>query len=116
MSVRGLTQDDFTRVDGIEGHPNFLATAAPMRFGFVTSNSTSGGAYTTIADYDNFTVTANPPCKADYNHDGGIDGSDIESFFADWEQGLAAADINIDGGVDGSDIEAFFTIWSAGGC
>ncbi|MCX5688690.1 MAG: PQQ-dependent sugar dehydrogenase [Planctomycetota bacterium] len=54
------------------------------------------------------------PCEADFNQDGGVDGSDIESFFVTWETGDAAADVNVDGGVDGSDIEYFFVRWEAG--
>jgi hypothetical protein len=55
-------------------------------------------------------------CPADYNQDGGVDGSDIESFFLDWQAGDTQADVNLDGGVDGSDIETFFVAWQAGGC
>lgn len=55
-------------------------------------------------------------CYADYNLDGGVDGSDIEAFFTDWESGSSAADVNQDGGVDGSDIETFFVQWENGGC
>lgn len=57
-----------------------------------------------------------PPCPADYNQDGGIDGADVAAFFADWEEGLAAADVNQDGGVDGADAEYFFEVWQNGGC
>ncbi len=53
-------------------------------------------------------------CFADYNQDGGVDGSDVEAFFVDWSQGLV--DVNLDGGVDGADVEAFFVQWQAGGC
>jgi subtilisin-like proprotein convertase family protein len=67
------------------------------------------------------TVTSNcgggcAPCAADYNQDGGIDGSDIAAFFPDWEASTTCADVNQDGGVDGSDIESFFRVWQAGGC
>lgn len=55
-------------------------------------------------------------CAADYNQDGGIDGSDIGAFFTDWEQGADCADTNQDGGVDGSDVGAFYAVWEAGGC
>ncbi len=55
-------------------------------------------------------------CAADYNQDGGVDGGDIESFFADWEASSGCSDVNQDGGVDGGDIEAFFQVWEAGGC
>ncbi|MEI7658195.1 MAG: GC-type dockerin domain-anchored protein [Phycisphaerae bacterium] len=78
------------------------------------------GAFTTCADADGNGVpdicdTA-PPCPADYNQDGGVDGADIQSFFVDWSVGHSRADVNQDGGVDGSDIEYFFVRWQAGGC
>ncbi len=57
-----------------------------------------------------------PPCAADFNLDGGVDGGDIESFFNAWEAGDGCGDTNLDGGVDGGDIEAFFQVWEAGGC
>ncbi|MBS0195269.1 MAG: hypothetical protein JSR77_00765 [Planctomycetes bacterium] len=57
-----------------------------------------------------------PPCPADYNGDGGVDGTDVQAFFADWEAGVPGADVNGDGGVDGTDVEVFFAAWSNGGC
>ncbi|MBS0195181.1 MAG: hypothetical protein JSR77_00325 [Planctomycetes bacterium] len=57
-----------------------------------------------------------PPCPADFNQDGGVDGSDVEAFFAAWEAGGTDADVNQDGGVDGGDVAAFFVAWEAGGC
>ncbi len=56
------------------------------------------------------------PCPADFNKDGGIDGGDVEAFFAAWEAGDASADVNFDGGIDGADVEFFFQAWEAGGC
>ena len=53
-------------------------------------------------------------CIGDFNQDGGVDGSDIESFFLQWEAGEPAADVNQDGGIDGGDIETFFIAWEAG--
>lgn len=57
-----------------------------------------------------------PVCAADYNEDGGIDGSDVGAFFTDWESGRADADVNADGGIDGGDVESFFAAWENGGC
>jgi hypothetical protein len=57
-----------------------------------------------------------PPCPADFNQDGGVDGGDVESFFTAWADAQTAADVNVDGGVDGSDVETFFLVWAAGGC
>ncbi len=55
-----------------------------------------------------------PRCLADFNQDGGVDGTDVEAFFAVWTEGLDGADLNEDGGVDGADVEFFFTRWEAG--
>ncbi|MEI7658984.1 MAG: GC-type dockerin domain-anchored protein [Phycisphaerae bacterium] len=57
-----------------------------------------------------------PPCPADFNQDGGIDGGDVGAFFIAWEAAAASADVNQDGGVDGSDLSTFFAAWEAGGC
>lgn len=56
------------------------------------------------------------PCAADFNADGGIDGTDVQAFFDAWGNGDPAADVNLDGGVDGADVAAFFEVWEAGGC
>jgi fibronectin type 3 domain-containing protein/V8-like Glu-specific endopeptidase len=58
----------------------------------------------------------NPACPADYNLDGGVDGQDVDLFFADWSNGAPDADVNQDGGVDGQDVDLFFFYWSNGGC
>lgn len=57
-----------------------------------------------------------PDCPADYNQDGGIDGSDVAAFFNAWSNGQPCADVNQDGGIDGSDVAAFFVVWQNGGC
>jgi hypothetical protein len=61
-------------------------------------------------------ICVSVPCAADFNVDGGIDGSDIEAFILTWEAGGCAADVNEDGGVDGGDVETFFVTWEAGEC
>ncbi|MBX3410919.1 MAG: hypothetical protein KF859_13670 [Phycisphaeraceae bacterium] len=92
-----------------------LAMAPVDHFGLVVAPD---GSY--AMGFDNIRIeplTDRPtPCPADYNNDGGVDGADVEAFFADWEQGLPAADVNFDGGVDGADIEVFLCWWEAGGC
>lgn len=70
---------------------------------------------------DSCTILASAPaaldtCPADFNCDGGVDGGDVESFFAFWQEGQPPADVNQDGGIDGADVEAFFHSWEAGGC
>lgn len=61
-------------------------------------------------------VIARVACGADFNQDGGVDGSDISVFFQIWESGSTLADLNEDGGVDGGDVDTFFALWEAGGC
>ncbi len=53
-------------------------------------------------------------CFGDYNCDGGVDGTDVQAFFTDWEMGVTLADINSDGGVDGGDVGFFFERWEMG--
>jgi hypothetical protein len=53
-------------------------------------------------------------CAADVNCDGGVDGSDVESFFTVWQTGQSSADFNGDGGVDGADVESFYRAWMLG--
>ncbi len=57
-----------------------------------------------------------PPCRADYNRDGGIDGNDIAPFFDAWSAGLPDTDLNLDGGVDANDAAFFLDLWSTGRC
>jgi len=52
--------------------------------------------------------------NADFNQDGGVDGGDVDAFFAAWENGQAEGDFNQDGGIDGADIGYFFESWEAG--
>ena len=55
-------------------------------------------------------------CPADFNQDGGVDGGDINAFFATWESGGCDGDVNADGGVDAGDVNTFFIAWESGGC
>lgn len=59
-------------------------------------------------------VNVSQGCLADFNEDGGVDGTDIESFFITWAAGDTRADVNDDGGIDGADVAAFFIRWQAG--
>jgi hypothetical protein len=53
-------------------------------------------------------------CLADFNLDGGVDGSDVDAFFSAWSSGDSSADLDGNGGVDGADISPFFAAWEAG--
>ncbi len=69
-----------------------------------------------VVDAPDNLVPIAPRCPADFNQDGGIDGADVQAFFAAWETGSPAADVNQDGGVDGTDVEVFFAAWESGVC
>ena len=89
------------------------ATTARIRF----NDGVSGWwAISEIAVSGEVGTAICPQCAADFNLDGGVDGSDIEAFFVAWESGASCGDTNLDGGVDGGDIEAFFLVWEQGGC
>ncbi len=59
-------------------------------------------------------VSLRPPCPADITRDGGVDGSDVNAFFAAWETGEPSSDLNGDGAADGQDVQEFFSHWEAG--
>jgi len=79
---------------------------------------TAGGDYAITLSGACFPQLSPPcsPCPGDYDQSGGIDGSDIEAFFYDWERGAGCADVSNDGGVDGQDVGVFFAHWEAGEC
>jgi hypothetical protein len=81
--------------------------------GFFTN--AGGTSAARIAQYS-FGGSCCPACAADYDDNGGVDGGDLSSFFADFEAGEACADIDGNGGVDGGDLSTFFTLFEAGGC
>ena len=118
----------WTREGGLQAASSFLAQhGAPVPAGWglrlIETVSSDGSVFAgSLFDpvrsiYRGFIAyTTYKPCFADFNSDGGIDGSDIEAFFRTWESGDDEADVNLDGGVDGSDIQTFFVQWEAGGC
>jgi len=62
------------------------------------------------------TVTFEAACAADFNQGGGVDGTNVGTFFAAWELADGSADVNEDGGIDGGDGSAFFAASAAGSC
>ena len=84
---------------------SMLDPAAALRFRLVASNACG------MAASSPSTVGF---CPGDHNCDGGVDGSDIESFFDAWENGSVDGDVDGDGAVDGRDVEFFFDRWGAG--
>lgn len=77
----------------------------------------TNGCGTVTTDSAALNVEPCPPCRADFNGDGGIDGADVEAFFFAWEnQTDSRADVNEDGGIDGADVETFFLVWESQQC
>jgi uncharacterized membrane protein len=87
-----------------------IQTNDPSQSGRYTLAITNPCGTTTSTD-----VEITVECPADFNHDGGIDGDDVNAFFADWEAGSGQSDLNDDGGIDFGDVERFFARWE-GGC
>jgi hypothetical protein len=86
------------------------AAAAWVEFDFELSDARNNWWWA----IDHLRVTGVPSCLADFNADGGVDGSDVAAFFQAWGAGEERADVNLDGGVDGNDIETFFIRWQDG--
>ncbi len=95
---------------GVENGDGTVATSVPG------SSITSNSGLRMVTTEGGPVCSSCPPCAADYNNDGGVDGGDIEAFFPAWEASDGCADVNLDGGIDGGDIEAFFAVWELGGC
>jgi hypothetical protein len=95
---------------GVENGDGTVATSVPG------SSITSNSGIRLVTTEGGPVCSSCPPCAADYNNDGGVDGGDIEAFFPAWEASDGCADVNLDGGIDGGDIEFFFSVWETGGC
>ena len=52
-----------------------------------------------------------PPCPADINGDGLVDGADLNTLLGSWGTSTAAADLNDDGLVDGADLNLLLGAW-----
>ncbi len=111
--------------DGPAGVPGAFAGALTDTLTISDPGPDSPGAYRCVVTDACRTVDSDPAtlaycgclsCPADFNQDGGVDGSDAQAFFGRWEEGSCDADVNADGGVDGSDVDFFFAAWTAGGC
>jgi hypothetical protein len=106
------------RVDGVEIDPELNPSAALQTLTLRRLTGLETGLYECVIDNACGSVTSAAAalaiCPGDFNCDGGVDGLDIDAFFAAWEAGLFEADINVDGGVDGPDVGAFFERWEAG--
>lgn len=79
-------------------------------------STTSSPATLSVRDAFDPMCMGCPPCPADYDNNGGVDGGDLAAFFLDFENGEACADVDLNGGVDGGDLAFFFMVFEEGGC
>ena len=101
------------------GHPyQFQLTHSSRLNGYDLTHTPNPSTLVRFSLSTTANATALPPapCFADFNLDGGVDGSDLQAFFETWSSGVNEADVNLDGGVDGADVETFILQWQAGGC
>ncbi len=98
--------------------PGHVEGATTETLTFVTVEAVDAAAYHLEVTTPCGTMVSEPVslyvCFADFNQDGGVDGSDIGAFFGMWEAGDGSADCNRDGGVDGADVDCFFGYWENG--
>ena len=115
-AARGQLAIDWYTVDG---GGTMLSTGGSIELSGTIGQADAGamGSGTTTMFGGFWAIELVPTlCPADFNQDGGVDGSDVDAFFISWENGEPPADINLDGGVDGQDVQFFFEVWEAGGC
>ena len=87
----------------LDGLPRFRDVPAAPDLGLGTPPFADLGAY-----------ELQPPCAADFNHDGFTDFFDYDAFVDAFEQGDIAADFNADGFLDFFDYDAFVDAFEAG--
>ena len=125
----GYTPDMFVRLCGCAYGMDVLGVAPGPYFADPAENSPVGSGctfpfndWTTNPGSLLLDATCGPTCAwaadgcfADVTNDGGIDGDDVISFFAEWDAAGPCADVDASGGVDGDDVISFFGSWDAGG-
>jgi hypothetical protein len=102
----GLANNGWSTLKSVR---HFGDNASVVGLGYVQGQTNGSSAFA-------MTLPDCPECAADYDRDGGVTGSDIGAFFADFETGDSCADVDQDGGVTGADLGAFFALYEAGGC
>lgn len=102
------------RLDLLTDAPEMLSNVWYAQNGF-DRNHLTPAAYEALSEREVLALIA-LACRADFNGDGGIDGADVDAYFAAWRTGDALTDMNEDGGVDGADVERFYELWEAAEC
>lgn len=102
------------RLDRLTTADEMLANVWYAQNGF-DRNHLTPAAYEGLAERELLSLVA-LRCRADFNGDGGVDGADVDAYFAAWRTGDMLTDVNDDGGVDGADVERFFELWAGAEC
>lgn len=68
-----------------------------------------------VVDYDTYgNALSRPAVSADFDHDGGVTGSDLSDFFTAHGNGDPEADADLSGGITNDDIGVFYAAYEAG--
>ncbi len=62
-------------------------------------------------DYRAFRILIIPPCAADLNGDGQVDGADLAILLANWGTDNPLGDLNGSGEIDGADLTLLLANW-----
>jgi hypothetical protein len=119
LSILGTTFGDVNLDGVVDGADSAIILANIGMAGGWAMGDMDGDGQVTEFDLEftgNCGGSACPPCAADYDNNGGVDGGDLAAFFADFEAGEGCADVDGNGGVDGGDLGFFFAVFEAGGC
>ena len=69
------------------------------------------GAIEIPVDSDDILILGDPPCTADFNGDGVVDGEDMGLFLVSWATDNPVRDLNGNGIVDGPDLGLLLAAW-----
>ncbi|MEM8757030.1 MAG: GC-type dockerin domain-anchored protein [Planctomycetota bacterium] len=97
--------------------PGTLTRAELDGFDFIritTGVDAPPGPFGEVSTEIDAVADATPPCPADVNADGAINGSDFFAWVAAFGAGSYLADQNLDGSVDGSDFFAWVAAFGVG--
>ena len=72
-----------------------------------------GGQWTDLGGNELLTDCPIPPCLADINRDGTVNGVDITYILKEWGSDDPLADLNGDGKVDGADLGLMTAAWGS---
>ena len=92
----------------------FVTPSATVQVRFRVADSPNNSV--TEAGVDEFIIEKvicedEPPCTADINNDGVVDGSDLATLLGAWDTADESADLDGSGNVDGADLATILGYW-----